>query len=285
LYKVMRTKLFVLAALFAAGCGAKTASPTAPPPTVTALQIVAGQTLLDVGSDARFHATATVSDGSTLNLTNDLNWSSSDSAVADVATDGVVTAVSAGDATISVSWNGLTATTSLRARQTRDGVFVRGRVRDFQSRKVLSGIPVQLDGVGSATTDADGVYSAWLNVPGPATAIVGTTHHNMIVTTGRFDADLLVDTENTCVARYGRVIDETTGQPVAGALLRLMGQEATSSTDGSYRLQVTCTTNSVGFNTTLISVSRPGYTPIGRTVGRGVQRVSRLDIALTRSAQ
>jgi hypothetical protein len=259
--------------------------PTAPAPTINALKIVADQQLLDVGSDLRLRAVATLTDGSTLNLTNDLKWSSSDSAIADVAPDGVVTAVSAGDATITLSWNSLTTTSALRSQQTRPGVFVRGRVRDFQTRASLGGVPVQFNGFGAVTTNVDGVYSVWLDAQGATSATASSSHHEVIVTPARFDGDLLVDQGRTCVGRYGHILDESTGQPISGAVVSLVGRQTTTAADGSYRIEVTCAVNTWGFNTTLISVSRPGYAQGGRVVGRGVSNVQRLDLTLTRSGQ
>lgn len=278
----MKSKLLVALAMLAAGCGAKSASPTAPAPTTSSLQVVAEQKLMEVGGEQRLSAHAVMSDGSTSALTSGLTWKSSDRTILDVTSDGVVTAVSAGEATVSLSWNGFTGTTLLRNQQTRSGVFVHGRVREFQTGNLLAGASVQFEGLPAVSTNAEGAYSIWLNAPGHSTVRVSSRYQQVIVTSARFDGDLSIDSANACVARYGHVLDDSTGEPIAGATVALVGRQTTSAADGSYRLEVSCATNTWGFNTTFITASQAGYSQRGIVVGRGVSNVERLDISLIR---
>jgi uncharacterized protein YjdB len=67
---------------------------------------------LAVGSSLQFTATGSFSDGSTINLTQQVEWTSSNTQIA-LVNVGLVTGASAGNATITAALNGVTATTAL----------------------------------------------------------------------------------------------------------------------------------------------------------------------------
>ena len=66
-----------------------------------------------VGATQPFTATGTYSDGSTQNLSSRVTWTSSNTAVATINTNGLATAVSAGATVISAALSGVTATNTL----------------------------------------------------------------------------------------------------------------------------------------------------------------------------
>ena len=79
--------------------------PSATEPTITSLSVMGDPVLMGVGETVRLSLVATLSDGSTRDIDPTLaEWRSSDPAVATVASDGVVTAVRAGQATISATY-------------------------------------------------------------------------------------------------------------------------------------------------------------------------------------
>jgi len=88
-------------ALALAGCS------TAPSATVVSVAVT-GPTV-SVGLTAQFTATATMSDGTTQNVTTAAAWQSSNPAVATVVL-GVVTGVADGQTTITATYAGLAAT-------------------------------------------------------------------------------------------------------------------------------------------------------------------------------
>ena len=90
--------------LLAAGCGGD-GSPTAPSATGTSISVTypVGSTIF-IGNQVQFEATVTLGDG-TERLTADATWSSDAPAVATVSSAGLVTAVAAGEATISAETN------------------------------------------------------------------------------------------------------------------------------------------------------------------------------------
>lgn len=100
-------------------------SPAAPSPppatvTVTAVTVLSSSTVLAAGSHDTFTATATKSDGSTQQVTSG-QWSSDAIAVATVDGAGGVTAVSPGDATISVDVSGVRGSKRISVRANYQG--------------------------------------------------------------------------------------------------------------------------------------------------------------------
>ena len=88
--------------LLAVGCGDGD-SPTAPSatPTPTGVAVThSAESTIFIGNEVEFEATVTLSDGST-DAASEVTWTSDAPAVAVVSTSGLVTAVAAGEATIS----------------------------------------------------------------------------------------------------------------------------------------------------------------------------------------
>jgi uncharacterized protein YjdB len=87
----------VVFALFTAACGSSTS------PTIVTSVAVTGAGPA-VGGTAQFTATATMSDGSTLDVTQAATWSSSNASALTVSATGVVTGVAPGTATIQATY-------------------------------------------------------------------------------------------------------------------------------------------------------------------------------------
>lgn len=114
--------VLVLGTVCLGACGA---SPAAPSPastttTVTAITVLSASSVLAAGTHEAFTATATKSDGSTGTVTSG-QWSSDASAVATVDGAGSVTAVSPGDATISVDLSGVRGSKRISVRANYQG--------------------------------------------------------------------------------------------------------------------------------------------------------------------
>jgi hypothetical protein len=100
--------LFVLALGFSVGaCGS---SPTSAS-TVTSVAVTGA--VPAVGSSAQFVATATLSGGTTQDVSSTSTWASSNTAVATVSSTGVVTAVATGNVTISATYSGIAGNDAL----------------------------------------------------------------------------------------------------------------------------------------------------------------------------
>jgi hypothetical protein len=91
----------------------------------------------------------------------------------------------------------------------------------------------------------------------------------------------------TCIARYGIVTDRDTGEPIDGVDVFLganPGYHATTDLTGWYLVNAGCPAGGIiGFNTTLIYFSRPGYADGSRVVGRGLSGFQRLDWSISRT--
>jgi hypothetical protein len=117
--------------------------------SLTALAINPQNPSVRLGMTQQFTATGTYSDGTTLDLTATVSWTATDVApamgVASITASGLATANSAGQSTISASYEGLSASTTLLAT-----VMVSLQISPYQPA-VLKGATQQLG--------AQGVYS------------------------------------------------------------------------------------------------------------------------------
>ena len=118
----MKRALVVALLVFAvvlSGCGGGSGGHAGPPPPPTLSSIAVATTTPSIAptTTAQFVATGTFSDGSTQNLTNSVNWSSSSTAVATISntagTKGVASAVAAGNTTITATSGGVSGSASL----------------------------------------------------------------------------------------------------------------------------------------------------------------------------
>jgi hypothetical protein len=162
---------------------------------------------------------------------------------------------------------------------------VRGTALDFQTQTPISGAVVRVGtdpftGGAETVSDANGRYS--LPQPPHTGMFYYFTINNSYAGRGypagaNYRGDLLIDT-GTCVSRYGVVIDARTLRPIAGASV---GSLATTSSDGWYRIDWGCpSSGTIGFNTTFLSANHSSYISQQQVLGRGIQRVERLDFLL-----
>jgi len=92
-------------AMLTTGCGSGGGSQSnnTSTATVSSLQIVPGSVSIGTGTNQEFTATAQLSDGSSKNVTNSVQWSSSDTSVASVNAGGVATGAAPGTVTITAT--------------------------------------------------------------------------------------------------------------------------------------------------------------------------------------
>lgn len=94
----------VLAGLWVATVGCGGSSPPAPTPTTTSVSVTYPGGTIFIGNAVQFEARETLSDGTSRTATN-VTWASDSPAVATVSATGLVTAMSAGEVTISAGTN------------------------------------------------------------------------------------------------------------------------------------------------------------------------------------
>lgn len=169
---------------------------------------------------------------------------------------------------------------------TPTAVSISGRVIAFFSREPLRSASVEFrSSLGSAVvttvSGASGEYTATLPSGGEYLVYVTGSARGIAYVGGRgFRGDLIIHDGNTCVARYGMVTD-VGGRPLPNAVVSLSALSAVSAADGWYSLEFGCPPlGIIGGNTILMNVSRDGYSPWSRVVGRGIVGVQRFDVAL-----
>jgi uncharacterized protein YjdB len=100
-----------ISAVFAGQSG--TASLTVTNATLTAIAVTPSSASIPVGQSQQFTATGTFSDGSKLNLLNQVTWSSSDPAFATITAQGLANALASGTSTISAQVGAVKGTATL----------------------------------------------------------------------------------------------------------------------------------------------------------------------------
>jgi trimeric autotransporter adhesin len=101
----------VISALFAGQVG--TASLTVTNATLTSISVTPTSASISLGSSQQFDAVGTFSDGSTLTLTSQATWASSDIPIAVVNSVGLASSVASGSATITATLNGVSGSAIL----------------------------------------------------------------------------------------------------------------------------------------------------------------------------
>jgi uncharacterized protein YjdB len=97
-------------ALFAVACGSSTS-----PSTVSTVAITGTPPI--VGATSQFSAMATLSDGTTLDVTNVSTWASSNTAESVVSSTGLVTGVGAGTVTVQATYQSVTGSDQITLTQ------------------------------------------------------------------------------------------------------------------------------------------------------------------------
>jgi hypothetical protein len=150
---------------------------------------------------------------------------------------------------------------------------VAGRVFDSQTGIGVSGATVIFrdtlsagPAISSSVTDGTGSYQTSILVGRYAVSVDNVYGGQAHVRSGINRTDLLVHS-GACIVRYGTVADASTGRPVPGALLSMLGVTATTDVDGWYRFDLGC---GLHFSNTIdMGIMRAGYVDAALPMGRG----------------
>jgi Carboxypeptidase regulatory-like domain/Bacterial Ig-like domain (group 2)/Protein of unknown function (DUF3761) len=136
-------------------------SPSAPSPsnpTLTAVSVGGPGSAGNPGQSAQFTATATLSNGTTQNVTNQASWQSSNNSVATVSGSGMVTAVAPGETDIRATYQSLTGSARVSVSAPAPP-RLSGRITDQSNDAALADVRVEVKDRGMSTTsDGDGRY-------------------------------------------------------------------------------------------------------------------------------
>ncbi len=142
--------------------GTSTPAPTSPAAaTVSSVAVAAASIFTGPGQHVQFTATATMSDGTTQNVSSQATWQSSNTAVLTVSSTGLATSVTEGDAKLTASYTGVAGSSDVSVRIRWS---VKGRVISAaDGAPITGGIGFTLDIAGqqqiSAGSSSDGTYS------------------------------------------------------------------------------------------------------------------------------
>src|SRR5947209_6856248 len=95
--------------LFAVGCGDFFVSPG----TVVSIKLTPVNPTLRVGQTQQYAATATMSDGTTKDVTTSVTWTTGNSGVATISSTGLVTAQTSGTTTVTATSGTIASSTNL----------------------------------------------------------------------------------------------------------------------------------------------------------------------------
>jgi hypothetical protein len=160
---------------------------------------------------------------------------------------------------------------------------MQGRVLDYPTYVPRSGMTVRFAGQElsdvTTATDAGGYYR--LSVPGGFFDLyLNDRYSGRVRTIGPpLRGDVFFETAS-CASRYGVISDRRTWRTVEGATVSLLGITTTTDVDGWYRIDVGCPSPLPTDGTIAITVTHPRYMTRSQIVGRGIDRVYRLDLDL-----
>jgi len=140
-------------------CGSQPGNLSPSTPTVLSVTLSGDSSGLVPGMTRQFSARANLADGSTVDVTTQASWISSNSGVASVSASGLVTALAAGAVEIHAAYRNLAGTLGLSVQP---GFAVSGSVIANPTGQPVSGANLRLDGSAAVTTDAAGAFSLGL---------------------------------------------------------------------------------------------------------------------------
>ena len=158
-----------LPVLLLAGCGGNSSSSSSTPstpvaPTATVSSIAVSGNSPALGDTSQFTATATLSTGSTQDVTAQATWQSSDAAVATVSSAGIVRSMAAGEADITATYSGVRGSQHVRVAAAVVTRTLTGIITDDSTgRPIVEQAEAQImdgENAGKAgRVDANGHYS------------------------------------------------------------------------------------------------------------------------------
>ncbi|MGC2637038.1 MAG: Ig-like domain-containing protein [Acidobacteriaceae bacterium] len=164
--------------------GSATLTVTSSAPTLTSIAVTPATPSITAGATQQFTATGTYSDGTTKNITNSVNWTSSNTSAATINGAGLATGVAAGSSTITASSGGVSGTAMLTvtansvtsiAVTPNPATFAAGSTQQFTATATYSNGTTQ-NVTSTATWTSSNTSAATIDSSGLATGVAaGTT--------------------------------------------------------------------------------------------------------------
>ena len=179
--------------------------PPPPPPVVVSVALTGNVLLTAVGETSQLTLTASLSDGTSKDVTRDGRWTIGDARVVTLAPDGLLTVVGLGRTFVNVSYAGRNAFSRVTA--TPPGTFVvSGRVREPGQGGVLDATVTDRATGASAVANADGMFSL--------AALPAAQARVSVARNGYEPRELDADSSTDLDAPIQRVVSMTAGDAV-----------------------------------------------------------------------
>ena len=238
----------------------KTATLTVTEATLSTLDINATDTTLAEGTQTQLSVTGTYSDGTTSTMTSQVSWSSSDSSIATVDANGLVTAVATGSTTITATKDGMSeAQVIMITDATLTGIAlepiadiakgltgqlaVTGTYTNGQTQTLTSGVDFNSSDVSVATVSSSGLVTAVKE---------GTT--TIMIRSGELVSQADVTVLSAVLSSI--MIDPASATLAKGETLQL---KATGTYSDSLTKDLTSEVTWGGFDTAFVSVDGSGF--------------------------
>jgi hypothetical protein len=219
-------------------------------PALTSLTVAPTNSTVVVGGTQQFAATGTYSDGSTQNLTNQVTWSSSNTAVATISTNGLATTLAAGSTTISAVLGGVTNSTTLTVAPALTAITVTpanllvivggtqqfaatGTYSDGSTSNLTSQVSWSSSNSGVATISASGFATTLIAGTTTISAVLGGVTGGTSLTVTPALTGITVTPANPAVAAGGSQQFTATGTYSDGSTQNLTSQVTWSSSKTS----------------------------------------------------
>lgn len=105
--------LMVSVTIIMSACSSKQISAPAQPPTLSSITVKPTSPNLAVNSTQQFTATGNYSNGSTMDITSEVTWTSLDITVATISPGGLATGITPGESSISASLSGINSSPAI----------------------------------------------------------------------------------------------------------------------------------------------------------------------------
>jgi parallel beta-helix repeat protein len=201
-------------ALAISACGAST--PTGPAPTPTAVAVTGTTSLPAGGQTAQLTAVASLSNGTTQNVTATAAWQSSNTAAATVSNAGLLTSVAAGSTTITATYQGkagtlavsVTAATGAFTLTSCQTIGAPGRYVQASDIRTAEATCIVVT-ANNVDLECNGHLLASANATVTVSNVQGFTMNNCNVTSSGFGDVVLTNTANATISNSQMT---TTGQ-------------------------------------------------------------------------
>lgn len=207
--------------------------------SATALQVIPAVTTIAVGTKSQLQAIATFSDGSTQDVSTQAQWSSSNSAIASVDSQGLVTGKAIGQATITATLGSVSRSANLTISNAiatalqitpPTASLAKGTKQQFQATVTFSDNSSQ-DVTSQVHWDSSDISVATIDLDGEATALTEGGTSISAIFQGLASNSVLLEVTNATVNSVQIVLDGGNGTLAKGSSVQFKAQAVLS--DGS----------------------------------------------------